>query len=121
LALKAKIEIARRFWMVTIKAEKEIKNPAMERIKDSIHYYTPHFLQDHLKVKIPVKVIEVLQQTDEANEVLHALIDDWEDILDDAINYDGFGSVFHSYDGSSQEVLVENDSYYCKFIVMRID
>lgn len=47
-----------------------------------------------------------------ANAIIHALIDDLNDFVDDAIAADGRGHFISSYDGEEHEVTVDGETYY---------
>ena len=99
----------------------EIKFEGIKRMKENIHFCTPEFLYDVFKIKLPIKVIEAIKDADEANDACCALIDNWNEVVQCAVDSDGYASIFHSYDDVCHEVYVENDKYYCTFYVMRIE
>ena len=109
-----------RTYLVYLKDEMEFEG--IKRMKESIHLYTPEFLYDVFKIKLPIKVIEAIKDADEANDACCALIDNWNEVVQCAVDSDGYASIFHSYDDVCHEVVyVENDKYYGTFYVMRID
>ena len=98
---------------------------AFREISQSLWAFNADFILDHLKDEIksadyPVDLdnleegLEVLQEKlcEGANAIIHALIDDLEDFVDDAIAADGRGHFISSYDGEEHEVTVDGETYY---------
>ena len=108
------------FFVLT---DAEIEKVGIEHVKERIHFYTPEFLRDVFKITLPISVIKAIQEAGEeaANEACHALIDNWDEALSNAVSCDGYGSVLHSYDNKCDEIHVEYDLYYCAFNILRMD
>lgn len=98
---------------------------AFQLIKDELWAFTSEFIMEHLKHDIvycehPVDLedlrlaIRAAQKRlcEGANAIIHALIDDLEDFVDDAIAADGRGHFISSYDGEEHEVTVDGETYY---------
>lgn len=98
---------------------------AFQEVLQSLWAFNTDFILDHLKDDIkygdnPVdsndlkKALTVLQETlcEGANAIIHALIDDLEEFVDDAIAADGRGHFISSYDGEEHEVTVDGETYY---------
>ena len=98
---------------------------AFQIIKDDLWAFNADFIADHLKHDIvycdnPVNLddlhlaIRAVQERlcEGANAIIHALIDDLNDFVDDAIAADGRGHFISSYDGEEHEVTVDGETYY---------
>ena len=98
---------------------------AYHEISQSLWAFNTDFIIDHLKDNIkygdnPVDLdvlkegLKALQEKlcEGANAIIHALIDDLEDFVDDAIAADGRGNFISSYDGEEHEVTVDGETYY---------
>ena len=98
---------------------------AFHEISQLLWAFNTDFILDHLKDDIkygdaPVdlgelkKALKALQENlcEGANAIIHALIDDLEAFVDDAIAADGRGHFISSYDGEEHEVTVDGETYY---------
>ena len=98
---------------------------AFQLIKDELWAFTPGFIVKHLKHEIvyceyPVDLddlqlaIRAAQERlcEGSNAIIHALIDDLNVFVDDAIAADGRGHFISSYDGEEHEVTVDGETYY---------
>ena len=98
---------------------------AYHEISQSLWAFNTDFILDHLKDDIehgdnPVDLadlkegLKALQEKlcEGANAIIHALIDDLEAFVDDAIAADGRGHFISSYDGEEHEVTVDGETYY---------
>ena len=81
----------------------------LDHLKDDIKYGNDPVDLDELKAGIDL-VKEKLCEG--ANAIIHALIDDLESFVDDAISADGRGHFISSYDGEEHEVTVDGETYY---------
>ena len=81
----------------------------LDHLKDDIKYSDAPVDFDELK-----KALKALQEKlcEGANAIIHALIDDLNDFVDDAIAADGRGHFISSYDGEEHEVTVDGETYY---------
>ena len=98
---------------------------AFHEISQTLWAFNTDFILDHLKDEIkygndPVDLDELKACVDlakeklceGANAIIHALIDDLEAFVDDAIAADGRGHFISSYDGEEHEVTVDGETYY---------
>ena len=98
---------------------------AYHEISQLLWAFNTDFILDHLKDEIqygddPVDLNELRAGIDlvkeklceGANAIIHALIDDLEEFLDDAIAADGRGHFISPYDGKEHEVTVDGETYY---------
>ena len=98
---------------------------AYHEIAQLIWAFNTDFIIDHLKDEIkygndPVDLNELRACIDlvkeklceGANAIIHALIEDLEDFVDDAIAADGRGHFISLYDGEEHEVTVDGETYY---------
>lgn len=98
---------------------------AFQLIEAELWAFAPDFIAEHLKHDIvycdnPVNLddlrlaIRAVQERlyEGANAIIHALIDDLEEFVDDAIAADGRGHFISSYDGEEHEVTVDGETYY---------
>ena len=81
----------------------------LDHVRDDIKYSDNPADLDELKA-----CIELVQEKccEGANAIIHALIDDLEAFVDDAISADGRGHFISSYDGEEHEVTVDGETYY---------
>ena len=98
---------------------------AYHEISQLLWAFNTDFILDHLKDEIkygndPVDLdelkacIKLVQEKlcEGANAIIHALIDDLEGFVDDAIAADGRGHFISPYDGEEHEVTVDGETYY---------
>ena len=98
---------------------------AFHEISQLLWAFNTDFILDHLKDDIkcgnyPVDLDELKAGIDlvkeklceGSNAIIHALIDDLEAFVDDAILADGRGHFISSYDGEEHEVTVDGETYY---------
>ena len=90
-------------------------------VEENIWSFTPHFLASHCV--LPVEVIQLIQDNmcERASTVFLALIppesSEFRDLCSEALSVDGFGHFFNTYDGSSEDVEFDGETY----TVFRID
>lgn len=98
---------------------------AFREISQTLWAFNDDFIVDHLKDDIkygdnPVDLgelkasLELVQEKfcGGANVIIHALIDDLEEFVDDAIAADGRGHFISPYDGEEHGVTVDGGTYY---------
>ena len=98
---------------------------AYHEISQSLWAFNTDFILDHLKDDIehgdnPVDLanlkegLKALQEKlcEGANAIIHALIEDLEEFVDDAIAADGRGNFISSYNCEEHEVTVDGETYY---------
>ena len=82
-----------------------------EYIEESLWAFNASFISYHTNVS--EEAIEKVQELYEgANEVLIELIEDMDNLVDDAVMSDGYGHFLSSYDGEEHEVEVNGDTYF---------
>lgn len=82
-----------------------------EYIRESLWAFKSEFILEHSKVELPVIYLEELQgQTCEScNELVFALLEDFDEFVKDAVKADGRGHYIAQYDG--KEIKLENGLY----------
>ena len=98
---------------------------AFREISRSLWAFNTDFILDHLKDEIKFgdysvdlgelkKALKALQEKlcEGANAIIHALIDDLNEFVEDAIAADGRGHFISPYDGEEHEVTVDGETYY---------
>ena len=97
-----------------------------EYMKENLGSFTPSFLYQNFpsRVKLPLKVVELIQEMmdyESATSIFLALIppdsSEFDVMVEEAINGDGFGHFFNYYDGSSREYEVDGVT----FVTFRVD
>lgn len=88
-------------------ADKRVK----EYIRESLWAFKSEFILKHSKVKMPVIYLEELQgeTCESCNELIFAILRDFDEFVEDAINADGRGHFIAQYDG--KEIELENGLY----------
>ena len=81
----------------------------LDHLKDDIKYCDAPVDLDELKAGIDIAKEKLCEG---ANAIIHALIDDLEEFVDDAIAADGRGHFISPYDGEEHEVTVDGETYY---------
>ena len=81
----------------------------LDHLKDDIEYGDDPVDLGELKAGIDIAKEKLCEG---ANAIIHALIDDLEEFVDDAIAADGRGHFFSPYDGEEHEVTVDGETYY---------
>jgi hypothetical protein len=97
---------------------------ASEYIKDTLWAFDLQKLSDagHLKVDLSDKAIEQLVKVqgelcEDCNEIITALVEDMNKLIDWAINCDGLGHFLSTYDGQSIDICVD-DVWY---VIVRVN
>lgn len=93
-------------------SDDEADDATDEYIKDNLWTLNSSFLAGHCIIEdysIATNVIEIIQnEYENGNDSLLALVDDIDDLIDDAIYWDGRGWFLSSYDGEE----IEHMGYY---------
>lgn len=83
----------------------EAESAVSENIKNSVWCFTPWFIVDHISVDLLIEDIEHIQTRYEgSNDAILALIDDFDEFVQDAIGLDGIGHFLAQYDSEEVEV-----------------
>lgn len=84
----------------------EADEMAHEYIKESLWAFNPSFLQAHLKDGIDADLLAPIQRdsSEDANELIKALIEDLDHLIEDAVCCDGRGHFLSTYDGEEIEI-----------------
>ena len=83
--------------------------------EENIGMFVPRFLASHCD--LPVDAIEIIQERmcEEATRVFLALIPTessaFQDLCSEALSVDGFGHFFNTYDGNSEDVEFDGETY----------
>ncbi len=98
---------------IIILTEVEAKELTKEHIKESLCYFRPEFLNKHIK-ELSLDDIKHLQELGyKSNNIIYNLLYSFNDLVDDAIDSDGYGSFLGSYDGDQFEwdniILINQD------------
>ena len=96
--------------------DNEATEKAKEYILDSLWAFNYNFLCGHSKAinEIPKKEYEEMagKLCESFNKAVHAMIDDIDYFIEDAIRADGRGHFLSGYDGEENEILVSKKAYY---------
>lgn len=84
---------------------------AREYIRESLWAFKSEFILEHSKVELPVIYLEELQgqACESCNELVFALLEDFDEFVKDAVKADGRGHYIAQYDG--KEIKLENGLY----------
>jgi len=96
-------EVGKNEYMVL--TDKEATKKAKEEIKESVWAFRARYLTYYFKVEMPEKSIKKLQEelSEDANDILLALIKNFNKFAEDAISADGRGHFISHYDGKENE------------------
>ena len=103
--------------------DKEADERVKESIKDTLWAFNTPFILEHVKGyqnttdyedRCITKALEKLQEDlcESANPIIERLIDNLDEFVKDAVNYDGRGHFLASYDGDEREVEVDGTKYF---------
>jgi len=86
--------------------DEEADTEVYERIEQDVWAFRPEFIIAHSK--LPSAASEMVasyqeSKSEDANEVLKALIEDFQAFVDDAVRADGRGHFINNYDGEENE------------------
>jgi Mg2+ and Co2+ transporter CorA len=96
-----------------IYTEEEREQAVKEYIKGSIWSFNTDFILDYVGINYNDRIIKSLQKMqmelcEDANDLILAMINDFDKFVIDAINADGYGHFLSSYDGEENEERIIN-------------
>lgn len=102
----AEFEAESETWLVL--TEEEANKRTRDNIRESLWAFRVSFLQYHLKVEGD-RVLDALERMqaelcEDTNEILFALVKDFDHLVRDAVLSDGRGHFLSGYDGEEHEV-----------------
>ena len=88
-----------------------------DAIEESLWAFNAEFIAAHANARLHDKAIDALRKMqvelcEDANELVRALIGDFDHFVRDAISADGRGHFLASYDGKESEVTVDGQTFY---------
>lgn len=98
--------------------DEEADKKTEEYIRESLWAFNANFILNHSKIEdCGLEVLKAFEEMQEklcesANELVYALIEDFDDFVQDAIDADGRGHFISQYDGEENEVKVNNEWLY---------
>tara|TARA_R110001592_G_scaffold251190_1_gene513848 strand:+ start:1556 stop:2014 length:459 start_codon:yes stop_codon:yes gene_type:complete len=92
--------------------DEEADEAVREYIEETVWAFSSTFLQAHTGVDS--KAIQVVQDkmSEDANDVLKSMLNDFDAFVDDAVSSDGRGHFFSRYDGKEIQIQVDRTVYY---------
>ena len=79
--------------------DKESNKEVKEYIRETLWAFTPTFLENH-STKFDMDHFKKVQELyEDANEIVFNMIDDFDELVEDAIDQDGRGHFLSTYDG----------------------
>lgn len=93
--------------------DEEADKAVREYIEETVWAFSPSFLQAHI-TGVDLETISAVQDklSEGANDVLKAMINDFDDFVDDAIACDGRAHFLSTYDGEEIWITVDETVYY---------
>jgi hypothetical protein len=96
-----------------ILTEEEADNAVKENIEESVWAFNANFILDHTNIEWNSRIEKSLKRmqeelSEDANDLLKAMITDFDEFVEDAISADGRGHFLAGYDGEENE----QDEYY---------
>lgn len=102
----------------SVMTEEEREEKVKEHIRESLWAFNSWFILNHTKEGINnnrvEKALKKMQEElcEDANELVYALIEDFDSFVEDAVNADGYGHFLSPYDGEENELVVDGKTYY---------
>ncbi len=92
--------------------DEEADEAVREHIEETVWAFSSTFLQAHTGVDS--KRIQVVQDkmSEDANDVLKSMLNDFDAFVDDAVSSDGRGHLLSPYDGREIPIQVDRTVYY---------
>jgi len=92
--------------------DEEADDMVRDYIEDNVWSFKPSFLRSY--TGIDEEVFKVLQEkcSEDANDAIKSMIQDFDGFVDDAVRTDGRGHFLSPYDGNEHEVTVNDTTYY---------
>lgn len=92
--------------------DKESNKEVKEYIRETLWAFTPTFLEDH-STKFDLDHFKKVQELcEDANEIVFNMIDDFDELVEDAIDQDGRGHFLSTYDGHENSQDWNGESFY---------
>ena len=93
--------------------DEEADEAVREYIEETVWAFNPSFLQAHI-TGVDIEAIHAVQDklSEGANDVLKAMINDFDDFVDDAVSTDSRAHFFSTYDGKEIQIQVDRTVYY---------
>jgi len=97
--------------------DEEADDLVRERIEESLWAFNAEFIASHTKPRLAGPAVKALREVQEklcerANDLVLALIDDFDRFVQDAIGADGRGHFLAQHDGHENEIKVDGTFYY---------
>jgi hypothetical protein len=115
-------EYGRQEYLVLTEDERE--KEVHDRIRQDLWAFNTEFILDHAsKIDVNGQEYETVKKAfqemqtklcESANEIVFAIIDDFDDFVSDAVNADGYGHFLSQYDGEENEEseVIDNKRVY---------
>lgn len=93
--------------------DEEADEAVREYIEETVWAFSPTFLQAHI-TGVDSEAISAVQDnlSEGANDVLKAMINDFDHFVDDALSSDGRAHFLSTYDGEETTIQVDRTVYY---------
>ncbi len=93
--------------------KEEADNAVKDNIEESVWAFNANFILDHTSIEWNARIEKSLKRmqeelSEDANELLKAMISDFDEFVEDAIESDGRGHFLAGYDGEENE----QDEYF---------
>jgi predicted house-cleaning noncanonical NTP pyrophosphatase (MazG superfamily) len=101
----------------TVMTEEEREKAVRDYIKESAWAFNTNFIIDHSNIEYNNRIEKSLKKMQEelcedANEIILALINDFDEFVEDAVNSDGYGHFLSQYDGEESEIEINGTLYF---------
>lgn len=108
-------------FLICDKGGREIE--VRDYIRESLWAFNTRFILDHSNIKYSnikcyanevVKEFQKMQEVlcESANELVYAMIKDFDQFVQDAVKSDGYGHFLSPYDGKEHEVIIFGRTFY---------
>ena len=93
--------------------DEEADEAVREYIEETVWAFSPSFLQAHI-TGVDLETIRAVQDKwcEGANDILKAMIKDFDAFVDDAVSSDGRAHFLSTYDGEEIQIQVDRTVYY---------
>lgn len=97
--------------------DEEANEKAKEYIRETLWAFNASWILSHSKIENNSRVqkaVEKMQSelSEDANELIYALIEDFDEFVENSIQTDGRGPFMSTYDGNENEEFYEGAYYY---------
>lgn len=108
--------VGRNRWYKVL-TDEQADEACEEEIRANVWAFSPSFIASHAKPRLAQPAVLALREVQEklcesANDLVLALIDDFDRFVQDAISADGRGHFLNPEDGSEHEIKFEGETYY---------